>query len=194
MNTVPRFKTWDKATKIRLTPFPFLETFHDADDCPAGGQLKELGLAEWLASEEGQEALALYAVKGAIRFYEVNGGKAGNIPDAPSVLAMRDKILATSNPYADLFDDMFVFDQAYDTMEKAMNFFLKDFLGQQPRPYERELYVKALEGMGVQKKIIKGDRFYRGVGLTEKGRALAATGGMPKPCIQRGVVVSIAAE
>lgn len=194
MNTVPRFKTWDKATKVRLTPFPFLETFHDADSCPPGGQVKELGLADWLASDEGQEALALYAVKGAIRFYAVNGGKAGNIPDAPSVLAMRDQILATSNPYADLFEDMFVFDPMIDLQEKAVNTLLRDYLGQQAKTYEKDTFFKALNGMGVVKVKVKGERYLRGVGLTDRGRGVLKIGGIATPEFRRGTVVSIAAE
>lgn len=173
MNTVPRFKTWDKATRVRLTPFPFTETFYDPGTAPDGGQEKDLGLKDWLDSDEGQQALALYCVKGALEYYRLNGGRAGNFPDSAAVVELRDKILRAANPYGDMFDDWLVFDKNADTQVSAMSALLEAHLCQRPKQYEKELFLNALKGCGVTQVKIKGIRYHRGVSLTEKGREVA---------------------
>ncbi|RDC67248.1 hypothetical protein DLJ49_21205 [Rhodovulum sp. 12E13] len=121
MNTPPRFKTWDQATKRRLTPFPFTQTFHNPGCAPAGGQEKDLSLKPWLESKAGQEALGAYLVEGAMKYYALNNGSAGDFPDSAAVCQMREKILAQSNPYHDFFEEFLVFDATMDTLVSAMN-------------------------------------------------------------------------
>ncbi len=198
MNGVPRFKSWDKATKVRLTPFPFNETFHDPGDVPEGCQEKEIGLAEWLASDEGQQALGLYVVRGAQKYYACNDGNAGNFPNSPAVEALRDKILARANPYCEMFEEWFKFDASLDTTAPAINKLFQIHLGgRQPKPYEKELFLDAMAGNGVSKDVvkIKGDRYYRGVGLTKKALEIMQQHYMPNPVRENsGNVVKIAAE
>jgi len=198
MNGVPRFKSWDKATKVRLTPFPFNQSFYDPGTAPAGYQEKEVGLADWLASEEGQKALGLYAVLGARAYYRINNGKAGNFPNSPAVESLREKILERANPYHEMFEEWFEFDPALDTTAPAINKLFQIYLGgRQPKPYEKEALVDAMAGHGVSKKLVKvrGDRYYRGVGLTEKALEIMRQHYIPSPVRENnGNVVSIAAE
>lgn len=179
MNSVPRFKTSDKATRRRLTPFPFTETFHDPEDCPEGGQLKELGLEKWLESKDGMEALGLYIVRGAIAFYAHNGGEAGNLPDSPAMLELRDRILRAGNPFEDVFEEYLSFEPGMDLLVKAVSPILKSANGQRPKQWERDAFVVALLGRGVVEVKVKGERLFRGVGLTVEGRKRLAFEGMP---------------
>lgn len=195
MNTVPRFKTWDKATRRRLTPFEFKETFYDPEDCPEGGQLKELGLEMWLESTEGQEALALYAVQGAIAFYKHNGGKPGNLPDSVSMLALRDRILRAGNPFIDLFEECFEFNEAFDLKQSAVTTLLHVWSGNRPKPHEKEQFVSALKGMGVIEVKVRGERYFRGVGFTGEGMKRYGSKNTDQPQVSRNgpVVVPMAA-
>lgn len=185
MNTVPRFKTWDKATRVRLTPFPFTQTFWDPGCAPEGEPEKEIGLKEWLESAEGQKALALYAVRGAVRFYELNAGRPGNFPDSAAVSSLRDQILNTANPFSDMFEEWLTFSENADTLKSAMSLLLDQQLGHKARPHERDLFFSALKGLGVREVKIKGYRYWRGVGLSPEGRAIAATEGIKSPDIWR---------
>lgn len=196
MNTVPRFKTWDKATRRRLTPFPFMETFYDPEDCPEGGQVKELGLEQWIESSEGMEALGLYAVRGAIAFYAHNGGKAGNLPDSPAMLELRDRILRAGNPYADLFDECFEFDPAFDLKQSAVTTLLHVWNGDRPKPHEKQQFISALKGMGVTEVKVRGERYFRGVGFTGEGMKRYGFKGTDNPQISRTgpVVVQMASH
>ena len=173
LNDMPRFKSFNHATKVRLTPFPFNETFYDRGRAPEGGQEKELGLKEWLASDEGQKALGLYVVRGAMSYYACNGGKAGNFPDSPLVAATRDKLMATANPFYEMFEDWLVFDDRADITVTAMNKLLREFLGGVQKDWHKSVFTEALSGRGVMQKKIKGDRYYRGVRLSEKGQRIA---------------------
>lgn len=196
MNTVPRFKSWDKATRLRLTPFPFTETFWDPGCAPEGDQEKELGLKEWLETDNGMKALGLYLVRGAMRFYAQNGGVAGNLKDTPAVAQLRDQILAEANPFADMFRQNFVFTPHADTTEKAVHKLLSDELGRRPQPSEKELFIRALAGCGVVQKKLKGDRYYRGVALTDAARRAVQVVGMACPEVWRkpgGDVVQLTA-
>lgn len=181
MNTVPRFKTWDKATRLRLTPFPFTQTFWDPGCAPEGEQEKEIGLKEWLESHDGQKALALYAVRGAVRFYELNAGGPGNFPDSAAVSSLRDRILNTANPFSGMFEELLTFSENADTLKSAMSVLLDQQLGHKARPHERDLFSSALKGMGVREVKIKGYRYWRGVGLSPEGRAIAAAEGIKSP-------------
>ncbi|PTA98893.1 MULTISPECIES: hypothetical protein [unclassified Sulfitobacter] len=198
MNGVPRFKSWDKATKVRLTPFPFNQSFYDPGTAPEGCQEKEVGLAEWLASEDGQKALGLYAVLGARAYYRFNKGKAGNFPNSSAVEALRDKILESANPYCEMFDEWFEFLPALDTTAPAINKLFQIYLGgRQPKPYEKELLLDAMAGHGVSKNVVKirGERYYRGVGLTEKAIDIMRQHRMPNPVRENSKsVVNVAAE
>ncbi|WHZ36515.1 hypothetical protein [Sagittula sp. MA-2] len=173
LNDMPRFKSFNHATKIRLTPFPFNETFYDPGKAPEGCQEKELGLKEWMASEEGQKALGLYVVRGAMKYYDCNGGKAGNFPDSPLVAATREKLMATANPFNEMFEDWLVFDERADITETAMHKLLREFLGGVQKEWHKPVFVEALSGQGVVQKKVKGDRYYRGVRLSEKGQRIA---------------------
>ena len=173
LNDMPRFKSFNHATKIRLTPFPFNETFYDRGRAPEGGQEKELGLKEWLASDEGQKALGLYVVRGAMKYYACNGGNAGNFPDSPLVAATREKLMATANPFNEMFEDWLVFDDRADISVTAMNKLLREFLGVFQKDWHKPVFIEALSGQGVMEKKIKGDRYYRGVRLSEKGQRIA---------------------
>ncbi len=182
MNRVPRFKTFDKATRIRLTPFEFKEVFYDPGHAPEGGQEKELGLKEWLLSKEGQEAFGLYAVRGAIRYYAENDGQAGNIKTSPAVADCRDRILNASNPHSQLFEESFIFDKNADTLRSALYSLLDNSMGRKAKPYEKDAFMEALlDGRGCEVKKIKGLYFIRGVGLTADAVALAATYGHLTP-------------
>jgi P4 family phage/plasmid primase-like protien len=181
MNTVPRFKTWDKATRLRLTPFPFTQTFWDPGCAPEGEQEKEIGLKEWLESVEGQKALALYAVRGAVRFYELNASRPGNFPDSAAVSSLRDQILSTANPFSDMFEEWLTFSESADTLKSAMSILLDQHLGRKARPHERDLFSSALKGMGVREVKIKGYRYWRGVGLSDDGRAIVEAQGIKAP-------------
>ncbi|MCG6111547.1 MAG: hypothetical protein MEQ74_05080 [Paracoccus sp.] len=194
MNNAFRFKTWDKATKERILSFPFNESFYDAHNCPPGGQLKDLALGKWLSSPAGQEALALYAVQGAGAFYAQNDGKPGNLPMSPVMEALREQILRTSNPHADLFEDFFDFDPAWDTEVTVVSKILRDTSPTPVKAWEKDQFVAALKGMGVTVIKVKGDRYYRGMRLTEKGQKFADTGGHRNASVQRGQVFAIAAE
>lgn len=175
MNTVARFLTWDAATRKRLTPFPFTTRFYNHDVCPEGGQKKDYGLRAWLESDEGMEALALYAVQGARRFYRECGG--GDIPDSPAVIALREKILTASNPFNDLFEECFVFHPEANTPKAALSAVVEVFNGERLKGADKDRFVRALAGQAVREVKIKGDRYWRGVGLTERGRKLAAARG-----------------
>lgn len=182
MNTVARFKTWDRATRVRLTPFEFNQSFYDADKVPEGGQVKEIGLKEWLEEEggPGQRALALYAVRGAMRFYAHNGGRAGNFPNSPAVEAFRDRILAAANPYVEMFNEWFEFSPDADTKQAAVSALLMRWLGHRPTMHEKDLFIAALKGAGVTgDPKIKGIYYWRGVGLTNEGRKIANFCGHP---------------
>ena len=194
MNTVPRFKAWDKATRVRLTPFPFTETFYDPGRAPAGCQEKELGLKEWLESDHGMRAVGLYAVRGAMRFYAHNGGKAGNFPDSPAVSELRDQILKVANPFAELFENWFVFSPQADTTKSAISALLGEHLGARPKGHEKDLFVAALKGEGVTEVKINGIRSWRGVGLSAEGRRVAASRGHRVADVWRGDPHAIAAE
>jgi phage/plasmid-associated DNA primase len=179
LNSVPCFKTSDKATRRRLTPFPFTETFYDPEDCPEGGQLKELGLEKWLESRDGMEALGLYIVRGAVAFYAHNSGEAGNLPDSAAMLDLRDRILRAGNPFADIFEEYLSFGPAMDLKKTAVGALLKFATGRRPKPWERDAFVTALKGQGVVEVKVKGERMFRGVGLTVEGRKRLALEGMP---------------
>lgn len=191
VNTPPRFKTFDKATKRRLTPFPFIETFYDAHDCPEDGQLKELGLEQWLESKDGQEALAMYAVRGAMAFYAANGGQSGNLPDSDAMLALRDRILRAGNPFEDVFEEFLNFEPVWDLKQSAIGPLLKAATGQRPKPWEKDAFVAAMKGMGVVEVKVKGDRFYRGVGLTMEGRKRLAFEGMQVADMRRASSLAV---
>ncbi|RAZ83411.1 hypothetical protein DDV93_13955 [Cereibacter johrii] len=194
MNTVIRFKAWDKAIRVRLTPFQFLETFYDPGCAPEGCQEKELGLKEWLESDDGQRALALYAVRGAMTFYAENGGKAGNFKNSRAVEELRDKILADANPYGDMFDECFVFDPTMDTPQNVVSALLMRHLGHRPKPHERDIFIDALKGCNVLEVKIRGDRYWRGVKLTAAGYEIAASCGYKAPCVRNTKIAAVAAE
>jgi hypothetical protein len=194
MNTVPRFKAWDKATRGRLTAFPFTEAFYDPGRAPAGCQEKELGLKEWLESDDGMRALGLYAVRGAMRFYAHNGGKAGNFPDSTAVAELRDRILKAANPFAELFENWLAFNPRADTTKSAMSVLLGEHLGARPKGHEKSLFVSALKGEGVTEVKINGIRYWRGVGLTEEGRKVAASRGHGVADVWRAHLHAVAAE
>lgn len=185
MNQVLRFKTWDKATMVRLTPFEFRETFHDPGTAPAGGQEKELGLKNWLLSDEGQKALALYAVRGAMHFYALNGGEAGNIPESEAVTACKMRILASSNPYSEFFSEYLVFDENCDTLTSALSVVFDEYLGHRSKLYERDLLKDVMGPYRVSKVKVKGIEYWRGVGLTEKGLRVAKMRGKAVPVYTR---------
>lgn len=170
LNNMIRFKTFDRATRQRLTPFPFTESFYDPGTAPEGCQVKELGLKEWLEGPEGQKALARYVVEGAIAYYACNGGKAGNFPDSDRVARERDNLLAAANPFADMFEDMFEFDPNADTPESTLNALLRLECGGPPKEWQKSTFYDAMKGRGVVAKKLNGNRFRRGVGLSEKGR------------------------
>lgn len=194
LNDMPRFKSFDRATRVRLTPFPFTETFHDPGCAPEGGQEKELGLKEWLESEDGQKALALYVVRGAMAYYAENDGAAGNFPDSPRMVELRDQIMNAANPFNEMFDDWLEFSPRADTGETAMHKLLSEHLGCRPREWEKSAFIEALKGQGVERKKVKGYRLYRGVGLTDRGREVAKRFGHVNPDHWRRPVQLVAAE
>ncbi|WP_304951452.1 hypothetical protein [Sulfitobacter sp.] len=197
LNDMIRFKAFNRATRVRLTPFPFKESFHDPGEAPKGCQEKEIGLKDWLESEEGQKALGLYVVRGAMKYYECNNGKAGNFPDSPRVAQERDNILAAANPFNEMFDDWLVFSPLADTTQAALNKLLELHLGARPKEWERNAFYEALKGRNVVYKKVKGTRYWRGVGLTAAGRAKAQQFGNTHPDTWRkagGDVHKIAAE
>lgn len=176
-NQAPRFKTWDKATKKRLCPFPFYETFYDPGSAPEGAQEQEPGLKTWLLSKYGQEALALYAVRGAVRYYALNGGEAGRIPVSDAVAQLRDEILQSSNPYEDFFEEYLHFTSGAATLKSAINELFKEYLGHRPRPHETVALSDVLKTKCELKKMNGGLRYFNGVSLNEKGKKIVAFSG-----------------
>lgn len=194
LNTMMRFKSFDRATRVRLTPFPFTESFYDPGTAPEGCQEKEIGLKEWMESEDGQRALGLYVVRGAMKYYACNDGKAGNFPDSPRVAAEREKLLTAANPFAEMFDDWLVFTPQADTTQTALNKLMELHLGNRPKGWEKTAFYDALKGNGVVFKKVKGNRVWRGVGLTDEGRKAAKTFGNTNPDFWRKPVKLVAAE
>lgn len=197
LNNMIRFKAFDRATRVRLTPFPFSESFYDPGMAPDGCQEKEVGLKEWIESEAGQQALGLYVVRGAMAYYACNGGKAGNFPDSPRVAQERDKLMASANPFNEMFDDWLVFSPLADTTQSALNKLIELHLGARPKEWEKNAFYEALKGNGVVFKKVKGNRVWRGVGLTAEGRTKAQQFGNTHPDTWRkagGDVHKIAAE
>lgn len=164
-NSAPRFKTWDKATKKRLCSFPFYETFYEPGTAPAGKQEQELGLDSWLRSEEGLDALGLYAANGAMRYYALNGGQAGRIPVSDAVARLRDEILQASNPFQQFFEENLFFDENVDASSTAVSYLFETYLGRRPKNHERDTLRSALGQFGVGKVKVKGVEYWRGVGL-----------------------------
>lgn len=181
LNNMIRFKAFDRATRVRLTPFPFTESFFDPGTAPDGCQEKEIGLKEWIESPEGQKALGLYVVRGAMKYYACNGGKAGNFPDSPRVAEEREKLLANANPFYEMFDDWLVFSPLADTTQTALNKLVEVHLGSRPKEWEKTAFYDALKGKGAVFKKVKGCRIWRGVGLTEQGRDIAMKFGNTYP-------------
>ena len=197
LNNMIRFKAFDRATQVRLTPFPFTESFHDPETAPEGCQVKEIGLKEWIESNEGQKAIGLYVVRGAMRYYACNGGKAGNFPDSARVAEEREKLLAAANPFHEMFDDWLDFSPLADTTQSALNKLVEIHLGARPKEWEKNAFYEALKGRGVVFKKVKGTRVWRGVGLTNSGREMAKRFGQTFPDTWRkkgGDVRQIAAE
>lgn len=197
LNNMIRFKAFDRATRVRLTPFPFSESFYDPGTAPDGCQEKELGLKEWIEGEEGQKALGLYVVRGAMKYYACNGGKAGNFPDSHRVAEEREKLLAAANPFHEMFDDWLVFSPLADTTQAALNKLVELHLGARPKEWEKAAFYEAMKGKGVVFKKVKGNRVWRGVGLTKEGRETAKRFCIAHPDVWRkpgGDVRQFAAE
>ena len=178
MNTIPEFSTWDRATRTRLTPFPFNETFYAPGKAPDGCQERENGLDKCFQSEEGKQALGLYAVRGAIKFYAFNNGTAGNFPESKAVAEFRDEILKASIPFEYMFETLLEFRDDSDITKKVMLDLLTVYLGDNPKRNQQATFKGALQGMGVRIIKVKGERKWRGVGLTDKGRELAIKHGI----------------
>lgn len=194
LNDIPRFKSFDWATRVRLTPFPFMETFYDPGTAPEGGQEKEFGLKSWLEGEDGQKALALYVVRGATMYYAANGGKAGNFKDSPRVAELREQILNAANPYRELFETWLEFSPRADTTKSAISSLLMEHLRARPKDFERNAFEEALRGQGVTEVKVKGIRMWRGVGLTAEGRKIASLKGHRCPDSWRPAAWAVAAE
>lgn len=197
LNNMIRFRAFDRATRVRLTPFPFTESFYDPGTAPKGCQEKEIGLKEWIESDDGQKAIGAYVVQGAMKYYAVNGGKAGNFPDSARVAEEREKLLAAANPFNEMFEDWLVFSPLADTTQTALNKLIELHLGARPKEWEKAAFYEALKGRGVVFKKVRGDRIWRGVGLTEKGRETAKRFGQTHPDTWRkpgGDVRQFAAE
>jgi hypothetical protein len=197
LNNMIRFKAFDRATRVRLTPFPFTESFHDEGEGPVGGQKKEIGLKEWIESEEGQRAIGLYVVRGAMKYYASNNGKAGNFPDSKRVADEREKLLDAANPFHEMFDEWLDFSPLADTTQSALNKLIELHLGARPKEWEKAAFYEALKGKGAVFKKPKGNRVWRGIGLTSKGRETAKRFGHTYPDVWRkdgGDVRQFAAE
>ncbi|MFC2967337.1 hypothetical protein [Acidimangrovimonas pyrenivorans] len=194
LNDMPRFKSFDRATRVRLTPFPFTETFYDPGTAPEGGQEKEFGLKEWLESEDGQKALALYVVSGAMKYYAANDGKAGNFPDSARVAELREQIMKNANPYREMFENWLEFSPRADVTKSSISSLLSDHLGGRPKDREKSAFEDALRGQGVTEVKVRGIRMWRGVGLTVEGRKVASLRGHHNPDTWRPAVRIVAAE
>ncbi|WP_420555754.1 DNA primase family protein [Roseovarius sp.] len=197
LNNMIRFRAFDRATKVRLTPFPFTESFYDPGTAPEGYQEKELGLKEWIEGEAGQQALALYVVHGAKKYYDSNDGKAGNFPDSDRVAEEREKLLDAANPFNEMFEDWLEFSPLADTRQTAINKLMELHIGARPKEWEKAAFYEALKGRGCVFKKNKGTRVWRGVGLTASGRTAAQRFGYTHPDVWRkpgGDVRQFAAE
>ncbi len=183
MNQVARFKSWDKATKHRLTPFPFNQAFFKpgSEELENGGQSADLSLKPWLESKAGQEALGAYLVEGAMQYYAGNSGVAGDWVDSEAMDELKEQILDASNPYREFFEEMLEFDKTMSTDRKAFNAVLKGCLGAL-KQHEKAEFKRAMAGKGAVEKKVKGYYRWCGVALSEDARKMAALSGHKTPC------------
>ena len=96
--------------------------------------------------------------------------------------ANRKKLMASANPFNEIFQGWLEFDDQWDTTEAGMNRLLREFIDAPQKDWHKAVFIEALSGHGVVPKKIKGTRYYCGGGLSKKGQRMADTIGH-KHCV-----------
>ncbi len=160
-NYLPMVVSRDRAMTDRIVPFPFFVRFRKPGEA-GDGPVADPKFADWLESEEGQEAMLLWMAQGARDWYQ----QGLNLP--ASLIALRDEHLAKHDIWAPFVRDYLIGDADGVVSVSILKGLAEEFLGRPLRNQgEENAFLRDLEGRGADIEHRGGKAYRRGFSLSK---------------------------